>query len=657
MFSLIITIVSVALVAVLALATLYYGGDAFTDGASAAGAARVANQAEQLLAASDVFYAQVGRQPNSIDELVSSGYLKTAPVSSVAVSEALAANPWRMAVTGNRDDAGGGDRSGIPVFVLDVPDLALCQAVNEASYGQPGVLPSVRTYLLRQCYGTSVSSLKTMVSRNPARIEEARVAELSLGGTAAWAAGVTFAQASDAPIPDPASTTEWLVRPGERVATSGTPVDNSGGNGTGPSLPVLSLDGGASASFGTVASGAVSSVTVVLNNPTQTPAASVFAQLSGPAALALGTNTCGTAQAPVSLAAGASCSTTVTLSSLSELTLSGAALSFGGSFQNSGLAVSLSGTVQPPPTQARWGALPSGTALPENFGSEVQGTTTLRHVHLNNSNLAGALTASFTLSGDTSQFQLVSVEKVAVSGVTAGCGATVLPASSTACAGDSTASGTRYHLRVGIRYNRVTAGTHSITLTPAATGTVQLPAPLTLTGTTATAPVPYPGTWVDTGTTTVSISGVRSRRATDPLPATGKWYWETTVTGTHGMVGVGAAAGVLTNYPGGPGYSFSCGYFLTDGGLYVQDSSVVTSGSAPSASSTMGIAYDADTRTARFFRGGLAAGACRVNGTVLLYPVVGGGASSGNYTFVLNVNPTTIPAAVSDFARLGTAVR
>ncbi len=48
MFSLIITIISIALVAALALATLYYGGTAFNRGAAGAAAARLINEGQQI---------------------------------------------------------------------------------------------------------------------------------------------------------------------------------------------------------------------------------------------------------------------------------------------------------------------------------------------------------------------------------------------------------------------------------------------------------------------------------------------------------------------------------------------------------------------------------------------------------------------------------
>lgn len=78
MFSLIITIISIALVAVLALATLYYGGDAFNRGSAGAEAARLINEGQQVNAA--VTMAGVDEATLSdIDALVTGKYLAQVP--------------------------------------------------------------------------------------------------------------------------------------------------------------------------------------------------------------------------------------------------------------------------------------------------------------------------------------------------------------------------------------------------------------------------------------------------------------------------------------------------------------------------------------------------------------------------------------------------
>lgn len=86
MFSLIITIISIALVAVLALATLYYGGDAFNKGSAAAKAAQLINEGQQIagalqLAEQDQVAADAADM-TAIDtsaELVTGKYLQAVP--------------------------------------------------------------------------------------------------------------------------------------------------------------------------------------------------------------------------------------------------------------------------------------------------------------------------------------------------------------------------------------------------------------------------------------------------------------------------------------------------------------------------------------------------------------------------------------------------
>lgn len=54
MFSLIITVIAIARVAALALATLYYGGPIFNQGAERAQATKIVAQGQQILGALDL---------------------------------------------------------------------------------------------------------------------------------------------------------------------------------------------------------------------------------------------------------------------------------------------------------------------------------------------------------------------------------------------------------------------------------------------------------------------------------------------------------------------------------------------------------------------------------------------------------------------------
>lgn len=79
MFSLIITIIAIALVAALALATIYFGGTAWTQGSDKATASRYINEASQISAAVDLYRANNGgAYPAAVDDLKPT-YLKTLP--------------------------------------------------------------------------------------------------------------------------------------------------------------------------------------------------------------------------------------------------------------------------------------------------------------------------------------------------------------------------------------------------------------------------------------------------------------------------------------------------------------------------------------------------------------------------------------------------
>lgn len=80
MFSLIITVISLSLVAIIAVATLYYGGAAFTQGHVEARAAKLLNEAQQIQGAATLFQQDRGVLPTDFADLVSL-YLTTVPDS------------------------------------------------------------------------------------------------------------------------------------------------------------------------------------------------------------------------------------------------------------------------------------------------------------------------------------------------------------------------------------------------------------------------------------------------------------------------------------------------------------------------------------------------------------------------------------------------
>lgn len=83
MFSLILTVIGVILVAAIAIATLYYGGIAFSSGGSGASAAQVLDESQQILNAVEAYKVDnASGMPTSMQDLINGNYLTAAPASS-----------------------------------------------------------------------------------------------------------------------------------------------------------------------------------------------------------------------------------------------------------------------------------------------------------------------------------------------------------------------------------------------------------------------------------------------------------------------------------------------------------------------------------------------------------------------------------------------
>jgi len=160
MFSLIITLVSIALVAALALATLYYGGSSWLRGNAAASAATLANQGQQVLAALTLYYTDHSAYPADLQELVTGDYLKTVPVppSTAAlepglVAPALAAGEaWTLVAAGQP-----------AAMVREAVSREVCQEVNYRLLGSDAVREKARTDVAAQCFGPAAGPFTFVV--------------------------------------------------------------------------------------------------------------------------------------------------------------------------------------------------------------------------------------------------------------------------------------------------------------------------------------------------------------------------------------------------------------------------------------------------------------------------------------------------------------
>lgn len=138
MFSLIIAVISIALVALLAVATFFYGGDSFLRANAEAEAARYINESQQISAAIRVFQADNnGTLPGDIEGDLVGYYLKNLP---------KAGEDWNIA-----DNA----------IIKSVINADVCEQVNKkAGWTNPnfGTDPNVGEHEPVECTDPSLSS-------------------------------------------------------------------------------------------------------------------------------------------------------------------------------------------------------------------------------------------------------------------------------------------------------------------------------------------------------------------------------------------------------------------------------------------------------------------------------------------------------------------
>ncbi len=125
MFSLIISTLAIALVTLLGLATVYYGGAAIRNHGTQAKAAQVVLEGQQISAAVDIYRAKNGGQnPASMDVLTANGeYLSAAPNSSWNfASQKYVVYPMTDLDACKRANA---------VLGLNLTEIPLCSAVTD----------------------------------------------------------------------------------------------------------------------------------------------------------------------------------------------------------------------------------------------------------------------------------------------------------------------------------------------------------------------------------------------------------------------------------------------------------------------------------------------------------------------------------------------
>lgn len=174
MFSIIITIIAIALVAALALATLYYGGDSFNKGGSAARASQIVAQGQQVLGAAELFRADRGRWPHSMEEMVSLNYLKGVPSVQSSLADAGAYSLTAHAQAAGGDVAWVMPKAGHPTFLLgSAVNVDVCRSVNVRTRGDDGILKQPHINLAAQCFGAAEVDLDVVITKEPGELATA----------------------------------------------------------------------------------------------------------------------------------------------------------------------------------------------------------------------------------------------------------------------------------------------------------------------------------------------------------------------------------------------------------------------------------------------------------------------------------------------------
>lgn len=152
MFSLIITIISIVLVGLLAVATIYYGGDSFSNRGPEAQAATILNQGQQISGAMELWHVDGKGSLGVMSSLTSTAqgaaYLSDipAPPNAAYTSNTANASDWILL---------NPSASRSSFMLQQKVKKEVCHWVNFKAYGDGDIRESVDPRKLIQCFGTA----------------------------------------------------------------------------------------------------------------------------------------------------------------------------------------------------------------------------------------------------------------------------------------------------------------------------------------------------------------------------------------------------------------------------------------------------------------------------------------------------------------------
>jgi alpha-tubulin suppressor-like RCC1 family protein len=211
MFSLLISVVALLLVAALALATLYYGGPVWGDSSARARAATIANQASQIRGAMELYYVHNGEFPEDIEALITAEYLKSKPMppqpvaDASLVSQVLAQSVKEWEVLAPKRPA---------FMVHEAVKEDVCRELNYHYRGSDAIFQKIDGKSYAQCYGPVEGAFTFVVGipreTDPTPLEQA-VEEYNRDND------------PDLPIVTPEDPSNPIAAPEQRRRDPGTP--------------------------------------------------------------------------------------------------------------------------------------------------------------------------------------------------------------------------------------------------------------------------------------------------------------------------------------------------------------------------------------------------------------------------------------------------
>lgn len=289
------------------------------------------------------------------------------------------------------------------------------------------------------------------------------------------------------------SPTQEGVQPGATLSISGGQLPlhiQLQGSGSLPLAALGEIKANTSADFGSVTLGSTQQRTFTFKNIGNEPATGVFATVNEAAGLSVAsTSSCGTEAAPKNVSAGGTCSVTLNFGGNEPAALNDTRLTLAGGFQNSPLALGLTGTAGVFDVIGAWSST-SGAYTPisaHNYATTTVGYNTEFIARLAHRGSYGPLSVGYRLVGDTEHFSIVTVRRSNAMGGSCITGGEIATdkLSFTPCKSGSLSGGvadTTHQIEAIINYSPKSIGQHQVRVEPYSNNGSILPEPLVLNG-------------------------------------------------------------------------------------------------------------------------------------------------------------------------------